>query len=205
MTRAISVTELLNKERKLLEFDGAWLSSFGKPEARGSWLFWADSGNGKTTFIIMLAKYLSQFGRVLYNSMEEGDSETLKQAVIRVDLSEQKKKIIFLDNESIEDLVERLKKQKAPRFVVVDSIQYADLTHKRYKDLKAMFPNIVFIWISHEEGKLPAGKVAKKIRFDANIKGRIIGYKVLPVSRYGGNEPFVIWQEGADKFHGSEF
>lgn len=205
MTRAISVTELLNKKRKLLDFTGEWLDSFGKPEAKGSWLFWADSGNGKTTFIIMLCKYLSRFGRVIYNSMEEGDSETLKQAVLRVDLSEHKKRIIFLDNESIDDLEQRLLRKKSPKMVVIDSVQYADLTYKRYKELKGKFPDTLWIWISHEDGKLPDGKVAKKIRFDANVKGRIVGYMVMPVSRYGGNKEFVIWKEGADKYHGLNF
>jgi uncharacterized protein YlbG (UPF0298 family) len=205
MTRAISVSELINKVRKLLDFTGEWLASFGRPEPNGSWLFWGDSGHGKTTFIVMLCKYLSRFGTVLYNSMEEGDSETLKQAALRVDLSAQRRKILFLNNESMDELVERLKRKKAPKMVVIDSIQYADLTYKRYKDLKKMFPNVLWIWISHENGKLPDGKVAQKIRFDANIKGRILGYKVFPVSRYGGNEPFVIWADGANKYHGSEF
>lgn len=44
------------------------------------------------------------------------------------------------------------------------------------------------------------GRVAKKVRFDSNIKIFVQGYRAEPVSRYGGGEPYIIWKEGYEKF-----
>ena len=205
MTRAISVTQLYAKKRNLLQFEGEYAASFGLPEHTGSWLIWGGSGSGKTTFVMKLCKYLTRFGRVAYNSMEEGDSESIRLAFKRVGMEEVKRKIILLDNESIPDLKERLRKHKAPNIVVIDSVQYSDMTYAEYRDLRNEFREVLFLMISHAEGKEPDGKVAKKIRYDAFVKIRVEGYKAFVKSRFGGEAPFVVWQDGASKYHGSEF
>lgn len=204
MRRAISVHQLYSKKRKLFAFDGEFAESFGKPEQKGAWIVWAQSGSGKTTFVLRLCKYMTRFGRVAYNSMEEGDSETLKLACIRVGMEEVKSRFIILQ-EPMEELKERLRKHKAPEIIVIDSIQYSQMRYKDYIALKEEFKNVLFIIISHAEGKEPEGKIARSIRYDVSIKIFVEGYKAFVVSRYGGGKPFIIWQEGADKYHGSDF
>ena len=68
-----------------------------------------------------------------------------------------------------------------------------------------MFKKKSFIFLSHASGKLPDGKTADKIRYDAGIKTRIEGYIAFPISRYGGNKPYVIWEEGARKYWGRNY
>lgn len=201
MARAISVTELYTRKRKLLAFEGEWLEHIGQPEPNKSWLIWGDSSNGKTSYVLKLAKYLSRFGKVLYNSMEEGDSESMKNAFKRVGMEQVRRRVVLLDNEPMDELDERLSKKKAARFVIIDTVQYSEISFKKYKELKEKHPNVLWIYVSHEEGKLPDGKVANKIRRDAMVKVRVEGFKAFPTSRYGGTEPFVIWQEGADKYY----
>jgi hypothetical protein len=203
MSRAVSVTQLYVKKRNLLAFEGEYAASFGRPELKGAWLIWAKSGSGKTTFVLKLCKYLTRFGRVAYNSMEEGDSESFKLACQRVSMEEVKAKFFILDNESIEELKERLRKHKAPNIVVVDSLQYSMMSYKDYVELKKEFPNVLFLFISHAEGKEPKGKVASSIQYDVSVKIRVEGYRAFPISRYGGGLPFDIWKEGADKYHGA--
>ena len=205
MGRAMSVSELYAKKRKLLPFEGEWERHIGKPEPFRTWLVWGDSSNGKTTYILKLAKYISQFGKVLYNSMEEGDSESMKKAFKRVGMEEVKRRVMLLDNESMAELEQRLAKPKAPKIVIVDTVQYSEITFNEYKRLKEKFPSVLWIYVSHEDGKLPDGKVAKRIRRDAMVKVRVVGFKAFPISRFGGTEPFVIWAEGADKHHSSDF
>ena len=202
MSRAVSVTQLYNKKRKVVDFTGKWRDAFGCPELKGAWLIWAESGSGKTTFVAMLCKYLTQFARVGYDSLEEGDSETMKLAFQRVGMEEVKSRIILLNKEPISELKERLRKHKAPTVVVIDSVQYADLTYKEYKEMRAEFENTLFIMISHADGKHPEGRVAKKIRFDVDIKVNVVGYRAFVVSRYGGGTPITVWEEGAEKYHG---
>lgn len=202
MARALSISELYNTKHSLAEFQDEWLGAFGKPELKGAWLIWGESGSGKTTFVAMLCKYLTRFGRVAYNSLEEGNSETLKLAFKRVKMEEVKNHIVVLDQESIEELKLRLRKPKAPKIVVIDSIQYADLTYKEYKQLKCDFPDKLFILISHAEGRQPEGRIAKKIRFDVPVKITVAGYRAFFVSRFGGGNPITVWEEGAKNYHG---
>lgn len=202
MGRAVSVAQVLSKKRKLMPFEGEFYEAFGCPEMTGAWIIWGGSGSGKTTFVMQLCKYLTKFGRVCYNSMEEGDSESIKLAFQRVGMSEVKRKLILLDNEPIQELKDRLRKHKAPNIVVIDSLQYSGMNYTEYKKLRDEFKNVLFLIISHADGKEPSGKVAKQVRYDAFVKIRVEGYKAFAASRYGGGEPYVIWHEGADKYHG---
>jgi len=186
-------------------FDGKYAASFGSPELRGSWFIWGGSGNGKTSFVLQLCKYLTRFGRVAYNSMEEGDSQSFMLACQRESMEEVKRKFILLDKEPINELKERLRKRKAPQICVIDSIQYSQMSYSEYTELLNEFPNTLFLIISHAEGKEPEGKIAKKIRYDSYIKIRIEGFVAFVKSRYGGEAPFTIWEEGAQKYHGSDF
>lgn len=205
INRAVSVSSLLSAKHKTLPFDGRWLDSFGEPELTGSWLIWGNSGSGKTRFALQLAKYLARFEKVAYNSLEEGASLSLKKAVIETGLIEVKRNFIILDKEPIDELIQRLEKHKSPRIVFIDSVQYSGLNASSYKELINRFDKKLFVLISHAEGKHPAGRVAKAIRYDAMMKLRVEGYAVpAPVSRYGGGEQFIIWHEGAAKY-GYEF
>jgi len=187
-----------------MNFEGPYKDSFGNPELIGSWLVWGESNHGKTAFLMELVKYLSKFSRVAYNSLEEGDSESMSRAVSRANIQECKGRVIFI-SESIPELRDRLKKQKAPGIVVIDSFQYTGMTYAQYVQLKKDFPKTLFIIVSHADGKQPDGKAAKKVRFDAFIKIRVEGFVAFPAGRYGGGKPFVVWKQGAEAYHGIEF
>lgn len=206
MGKAISVTQLMNTKFKLMQFVGKWLVSFGKPEFGGTWFIWGESGNGKTSFVLQLCKYFTQFGRVAYNSLEEGASETMKLSFARAGMMDVKGKIILLDKEPIEELKERLRKRKAPKIVVIDSIQYSGLKYKEYTTLNDEFRDVTFIIISHAEGKKPADRRANSIRFDAAVKIFVEGYMAFITSRYNlvGSSEFVIWEKGAEEYHGAD-
>lgn len=198
--RAVSVNQLLNTNFKMMGFEGEFKASFGTPELSGSWLIWGDSGNGKTRFTLQLAKYLTQFGKVAYNSLEEGVSLSFKRAVQQTGMLAVAKKFIILKGETMPQLRERLTKQKSPNIIINDSVQYTDLDKRSYKSLINEFPNKLFIFISHAEGKDPMGATAKAIKYDADIKIRVEGYKAFGRSRFGGDKPFIIWEQGAEEY-----
>jgi hypothetical protein len=199
--RAVSVSQLLTTRHITMPFEHEWLASFGEPERAGTWIIWGSSGNGKTRFALQLCKYLTQFGRVAYNSLEEGASLSMRKAFTETGMDEVKRRIILLDKEPIAQLIERLKKRKSPDIIAIDSVQYTGLKYADYVSLVNTFRNKMFILISHAEGKEPAGRVAKSIRFDASVKIRIEGYRAYPVSRYGGGEYFTVWHEGANTYY----
>ncbi len=196
MKRAKSVTEILNTKFNILPFSGVWYDSFGTPEIKGSWIIWGESGNGKTRFALQLAKYLCQFGTVAYIPLEEGISLSLKKAVKETGMATCGRKFLVLE-EDMSELRTRLHRRKSPKVIFIDSLQYSGLTYPAYKKLRAEFPNKLFVFISHADGKLPEGRVAKKVRYDAFVKIRVEGSKAFPVSRYGGGQTFIIWENGA--------
>jgi len=198
--RAKSVADIIRYNPKVMEFTGAWFDSFGTPELGGCWLIWGNAGNGKTRFTLQLCKYLSQFGRVAYNSLEEGLSLSIQNAIKSVGMVAVSRQFILLDKEPIAELRTRLQGQKSPDVVVIDSVQYSGLNKDTAKELVDRFPRKLFIFISHADGKNPAGRTANAIRFHAGVKVWIEGYRVpAPVSRYkeGVCAPYTIWEDGA--------
>lgn len=204
MGRAVSINDLYNKKRNLLNFTGKWLASFGKPELKGTIFIHGNSGNGKTTFVCMLLKYLSQFGRCAYNSLEEGDSESLKLAFKLVGMHDVKSKVILLDKEKIPELKERLRKHKAPKIVVIDSIQYTRMKTTEWLDMVEEFNNTLFVVVSQSAGKNPKGALADDVYYDSSIKIWVEGYIAFVKSRYGGGKPFIIYEKEAERYWGAE-
>jgi len=199
LKRAVSVEELLQRRFEGFEFTGEWKDFIGVPEKAGAWLIWGGSGQGKTHFALKMAKYLSQFGKVLYNPLEEGISMSLRKAAKHEGISSDNP-ILFLQRESIPLLKHRLRKRRSANIIIIDSLQYTGLSYEDYKELREEFPRKLFIFISHAEGKEPSGGTAKSIRYDVDVKIYIQGYKAFAQSRFGGGTPFIIWEEGAGKY-----
>ena len=200
--RAISVGQLLRKKFKTLPFEGQWADAIGQPEANGIWLIWGNSGNGKTRLSLMLAKYLTKFGKVAYNTLEEGARFSFQRAIREMEFDTAPGRFTILNREPVSELVARLQKKKSPDFVIIDSLQYTFLTRRSYFELKQALPNKLLIFISHASGKEPDGDLAKKVRFDADVKIYVEGYIGNVTSRYGGGKPIIIWREGAESYYG---
>lgn len=202
MGRAFSVNNVLDAKFNVLSFDGDWFKSVGCPERSGTWFIQGDVKNGKTSFAMMLAKYLTNFGRVSYDSVEEGLCKSIQDAFLRLNIKEVAGKFILLDKEEVPELKKRLAKHKSPDFVFIDTVQFMDIRFADYKSLKKEFPDKVFIYLSHMDGGKPVGATAQKIYRDASVAFRVEGFKAFPVSRYGGGEPITICEELADAYWG---
>lgn len=202
MRRAYNVHQIRQFRPATLDFDGEWLAAIGRPERTGSWLIWGKSANGKTRFALQLARYLCKFGRVAYDSLEEGLSLTMQHAIAEVGFSDGKAKrnFLLLDKEPIDELAERLRKEKAPKIVIIDSLQYTGMTYTAYKALRDENPGKLLIFISHADGAEPKGNVANSVKFDANVKIYVEGYRAMPQSRYGGGQPYDVWPQKSAEY-----
>lgn len=200
--RMVNAREIMETKFRPMGFEGEMLSLFGDPEITGCWIIWGESGNGKTSCALQIAKYLTRFGRVVYDSIEEGISLSLKNAIVRAGMVECGNRFFVLDKESLSDLEARLEKRKSPDIIFIDSIQYSGLNRLTAKTLVKKFPHKLFIFISHATGKLPDGRTANAIRYDANVKIMVRGYQAKIQSRYGGDKTktMIIWREGAENY-----
>ena len=83
LKRAYSPKEVLNMKIPCYEFTGQWLVSIGRPAKSGVWIIWGSSGNGKSSFVMQLAKYLCAFDKVIYDSLEESTGLSLQMSLKR--------------------------------------------------------------------------------------------------------------------------
>lgn len=195
MKRAYNIHQIRQFRPTVLDFQGEWLASIGRPERTGTWIIWGKSANGKTRFALQLARYLCRFAVVAYDSLEEGLSLTMQDAISQVGFGagRERRNFRLLDKEPIEELALRLKKPKAPKIIIIDSLQYTGLTYSAYKQLRDSNPGKLFIFVSHGDGAEPKGGVANAVKYDANVKIRVEGYRAMPQSRYGGGQPYDVW------------
>lgn len=202
---AKGVREVLGMKYETMDFDGPWLDAFGKPERRGVWIIWGNSGTGKTTFALQLCKYLCRFGRVAYDSLEEGACLTMQNAFRREGMMEVNKRFLLIDNENMEELSVRLKRQKSPDIVVIDSFQYTGMNYRQYIAFKERHRRKLLIFISHADGKLPNGRAAKSLMYDASLKIYVEGFRAFSKGRFiGPKKHYDIVPEKARTYWGEE-
>lgn len=201
LKRAYSPSEILNMKIPCYEFTGEWKAAIGNPARSGTWMIWGESGNGKSSFVMQLAKYLCGFGKVIYDSLEEGASLSFQKSLRRHGMDEMSKRLIVLDREPMEMLSERLARRKSPNIVIIDSFQYSGLNYKAYQAMKEQHRNKLLIFISHAEGMHPEGRTAKKVEYDADVKIMVSCFQANCKSRFldHPSEPLTIWEEGAVK------
>lgn len=191
-------------------FDGPWKASIGCPELRGSWLIWGCSGSGKTTFALMLAKYLSRFGKVAYNTLEQGLSLSFQNAWLRCGMPDVGNGICVLNKESVKDLRLRLSKRKSPSIIIIDSLTcLPGFSRKDYVELLSDFPDKLFIFLAHESKGCPNPPIAETVLRLSEVKMHVVGYRVCFTSRYAvpergeGGEDFIIWEKGDAEYRAS--
>jgi len=203
INRAYSVSNVLSKKFNPLDFSGEWEASLGKPDKAFSAIIWGGTTNGKTEAALKFAKYLTNFGKVAYDSLEQGLSATIQQALIRNHMDTLGNSFMLLDREPFDDLIIRMSKPKSPDFLFIDSVQYTRITKAQYYQLKELMlkKGKGIIWISQAKGSLPKGALADDIMFDVDLKLWVEGFKLFPDGRLnGGGEPFVIWAQKAAKY-----
>ncbi|MFV8392779.1 hypothetical protein [Flavobacterium sp. LB2P6] len=203
INRAYSVSNVLSKKFYPLDFSGEWESTLGKPDKAFSAIIWGNTTNGKTEAAIKFAKYLTNFGKVAYNSLEQGLSSTIRDALLRNHMDTCGNSFILLDREPFDDLIVRMNKPKSPDFLFIDSVQYTRITKAQYYQLKELMlkKGKGIIWISQAKGSLPKGALADDIMFDVDLKLWVEGFKLFPDGRLnGGGEPFVIWAQRAARY-----
>lgn len=202
--KAVSVSNVQAAKFHILDFAGEWYAAVGAPERSGTHIIIGPPKNGKTSFEMMYAKYLCTFERTALDSIEEGLSLTIQMAMQRVHMEEAGTRLVLYDKVEIDELREKLDARKSPNIVFIDSVQFADMTFKQYKELKKRYPNKLFVYVSHVDGNKPEGSCAKRIYKDAAVIWRIEGFRAFPTSRFQTHDvpgtPIDIWKEEADKY-----
>lgn len=201
--KALTVKEILNKKRQTFPFEGEWADAFGQPERTGVWFIWGRSGNGKTSFVMQLIEELCKYDRVAFDSMEEGDSLSMRQKLVRHGLGKVGSRFHLLNAEPMDELKERLARRKSYNIIVIDSFQYTQMSYRDYIQFKEQNKDKLIIFISHAKGSLPRGSAAEGVMYDATLKIWVEGFKAFSKGRFiGQTGEFTIWDEGAERYWG---
>jgi len=202
--RAISISNMLKKKHETFDFEAPWSFAFGvDPSDSGIWLIWGKEKNGKTTFALMLARYLSTMKKVAYVSAEEGTDKEFTEACLRAGLSTTDKNLNFYEYIELVELRQILKKRNSPDVVFLDNITaYRDeLKQNAIQNLKTEFPNKLFVFLAHEERKEPSPSQARNCKRLAKVIVHVVGLKAIVSGRVTGGE-YLINEEKAQLFWG---
>lgn len=200
MARTLSAKQVLTIKFDTIRLGGGWDECVGEIETTGIWFIWGNSGNGKTSAVVSLCKELSAFGKVLYNSREEGVSLTMQNTLRRYGMGELGSRF-QLANMSLQELDEKTSQQRSPKFVVLDSFQFMGLTYKDFRAFCEKHKNKMLIFVSRTRGRQPEGRAAISAMYDASCKIWVEGYKAFSKGRFVGTTgEMTIWDEGAKKY-----
>ena len=201
MKRAYSPREIAKKTYKTLPWGGRWEESFGLPEEDATWFISGASASGKSSFVMQLAYELTHYGQVLYLSCEEGVNQSFRDRMLRFELDKRQGWFRVVTSATPEQVAERLRKRHSAKFIIVDSFQDAGWEWLETKALLEAFPKKCFIFISQEVKSQPLGKAAVRLRYRADVKVRVVGYRAYCQGRFNpdaGNS-YIVWEEGVLK------
>jgi KaiC/GvpD/RAD55 family RecA-like ATPase len=199
MKKSLSAVQALAVRNRTLEVGPEWRSCLGSEIARSGVVFiWGNSGNGKSSAVMAFAKMLAGAGKVLYVSKEEGYSLSFQNTLRRFGMQEFGAAFQVIDNETVDSLVERLSRPKSPEFVIIDSVQAMGISSRQFQELRNRFRHKLLVVVSQADGKLPLGRPAKNMMYDADLKLWVEGHTAFSKGRFiGPTGRFVTWEDGA--------
>ena len=201
--RAYNPREVSQKKYEVIKWDGQWRESFGRPAMNETWFISGASAQGKSSFVMQLAKKLCEYGKTLYVSAEEGIRQSFQRRLKMFEMNSVGRKLSIIEDPNINLLKERLSKPKSPRFIIIDSFQMANWTYQDAMELIEKFNKKSFIFISQEYKSRPMGADAVRLRYAAGVKIRVSGFMALCSGREketAGGSGFVVWDEGAIRY-----
>lgn len=205
MARTLSVRNLYSKRFTTLPIKGKYSEAFGEPSDCGLWLIYGKEKNGKTTFALQLADYLSTLKRTLYISGEEGTEKEFTDCCKRAGIEESNGNIHFIDYEPLNELRKRLDSRKSEPVIFIDNMTvYGDeLKNGELRKLQKDYPKKLFIFIAHEEAGEPYLATAKLCKRLAKIVCHVEGLACDVSGRCPGGR-ILINEEKAVLYYGDE-
>lgn len=164
--RIMNIHTLAQRTFHTLAFEGSWKELMGEPERNFTTIIYGGSTSSKSTFALQFADMLAlKYGKVFYNSHEEGLNATLRDRAAFVGI--RSKRLFVGDRIGFDSMVERIRKNHY-RFVFIDSVQFMGFTYAQFKELVSMYPKKSFIIVSQGSSEKQSG--AEDIRFATDIK-----------------------------------
>jgi hypothetical protein len=190
--------------KKLKIADANMQKILGDVSPAGIWLIYGREKNGKTWFSLQMAKLLSKTGKTAYVSAEEGFGDSFR-AVCRRACITSADRIAWYGYLSIDELIDKFGKSKAPRIIFIDNltVYMGELKPSEVKNrLAASLPKSLLIFVAHEERKEPYPSIAKQAKRWANVVFHVEGLKAIVTSRFSTGGEIVIDESKGELYWG---
>lgn len=189
MMRRLTTSNLMSQEFKFMPLTGIWKEMLGDMERSGCWLIYGDAKNGKSSFALQLARYLSTLEKVLYISAEEGTGYTYTWKLAKAGFTSADRSFYSWPYIPIEDLrTELATNRKAEKIVFIDNVTVYrnELDGTVVHEMLTQFPRTLFIFIAHEENGRPQYQAGDQCHKYANVIFHIKGLAADVTVRTGG-------------------
>jgi hypothetical protein len=203
MKRGLTLKNIVDAKIPVFDFTGEWFDAFGTPQRTGIWYIFGASGHGKTSFLLMLIRQLSAYGKILFESYEEGErSVSLKEGILRFGLLQVNSRVLVC-TDSLKDMETRLKEKRSRPIVIIDSLDVCGLKQPgQVVGLAQRHPNKLFIFTGWAKGLNPAGALGEGVLYLSNQKIFVEGHRASSRGRSIGTVGYLnIWEQEAEKYH----
>ena len=194
--RNYSISDINAWKFKDIQLPPEWAGHMGTITENFRMIIQGPSGHGKTEYVLKLAKMLTEYyGKVNFNSTEQGRSASFQQAWQRNSMNEIKPGKIMVcskDKKEFDVWFESLLRPNSGRVIILDSIDYMEMKIAQFKQLEARFKHKSIIVVCWDD---PMDTNSKKIKYLCDIKVEVSDFKARIRSRFGGNKPFNIWPD----------
>ena len=194
--RAYSPKDVVKKTYRTIPWSDEWREVFGDVPDNEMWFIMGGSAGGKSSFVMKLAKELTNYGTVLYCSYEEGVSQSFGDRLRREKMTERQGRFRVVTDDTFEELKERLGRPKSAKYVIIDSFQESGFTYSEALELQERFPRKSFIYISQEYKGAPMGKGASRLKYRAGVKIKVSGHEAISQGRFAVGGVYTIWEDG---------
>nr|DAU53061.1 MAG TPA: FeS assembly-ype transport system, ATPase component [Caudoviricetes sp.] len=205
--KAISIANIEDRRYSYIPFSEDFYQAFGNREKTGNWIVYGKAGQGKTRFVLQLAKEFDRIGyKVLLASLEMGFCADFQKDLHDSGIRSKVQKIVFTDAMTLPDLEDMLGKQRSPDVIIIDSLQYFvnqyDATAEGIIALRKKFRSKIFVYVSHVDGKEVEGKAAYSVKRDSFVRIQVEGFRAKYIGRGKGGPVghYTVWDEGEEKY-----
>ncbi len=207
MKKALNLKNLRAQKISRVPFEGAFYEAFGKPQNKGVWFIWGNSGSGKSSFVMQLAKEYAKTQKVFYNLLEEEVDDANFIERLKTHGMHDVEKNFLVQSYSYDELIEYLDRKNSAKVIVIDSLIYMTKKWSDYIALRNRYKNKTFLMVGHAKGRNPKTDFENDVMYNAQMKVFVEGYQAISKGRsFGPGGPnksqFIIWKEGFEKLNG---
>lgn len=194
--RSYSINDIVAWKFAENQMPHVWVEHLGNIDDRFVMYIDGEPGNGKTEYVLQLAKMLcNHIGKTRLNNVEQGKHSQIKSSVIRNDFKNTiaPGKFQYDSIRDYEAFKAKLKRPNSGRNIIIDSISYWPLNAEQIQDLKQTFKNKNLIFVAY---KAHFSKNQAIIHL-CDIKVRVENFIASnnPAGRFGGQNSFNVWPE----------